>query len=343
MSSGKFGLESDIPFGHLFGDLVYKRRMLECLTQQELAVLAFGSESQKARVSELENHKVANPSAKNVDAIVNALDISLREIDALRWVSAGRDVGVLEVHGKSYPASLHAKPSYVRKEQGSSIALKKMIERFRETKSISRAFATYLFCSSDCMENRTIIFFDVDGGRQVEAIYGKKSADGIMNKIGMLLADTIGDFPVFRLGSDEFIVVAEEGRAEYAEDLAVKMIERVNLFDWQAKFRRDGLYVSVSCGLAHLVPADAIEKGKGSLFEARRWLTRAHTAMLHAKRYNQAQFVAPAHIADELVQSASEKDEYWESVRYGVDCSGVIKGRTIYQVYLKHDGRKDGP
>lgn len=70
-------------FGELFGDLIKARRGIEGLTQQALAVLAFGDEGAKTRISELENGKVARPHAKIVDAIITALDISKNEIDKI--------------------------------------------------------------------------------------------------------------------------------------------------------------------------------------------------------------------------------------------------------------------
>ena len=70
-------------FGEAFGRLIKQKRGVEGLTQQELAVLAFGKEANKTRISELENGRVANPQAKTVDALIIALKISQDEIDQL--------------------------------------------------------------------------------------------------------------------------------------------------------------------------------------------------------------------------------------------------------------------
>ena len=70
-------------FGEIFGNLVKTRRGIEGMTQQALAVAAFGDESYKTRISELENGKVAKPHPKTVDAIAVALGISDETINGL--------------------------------------------------------------------------------------------------------------------------------------------------------------------------------------------------------------------------------------------------------------------
>lgn len=67
-------------FGVEFGALIRERRGIEGMTQQELAVKAFGEEARKSRISELENGRVENPHQKTVDALVLALNISDDEI-----------------------------------------------------------------------------------------------------------------------------------------------------------------------------------------------------------------------------------------------------------------------
>lgn len=67
-------------FGAAFGKLVKRRRGVEGLTQQALAVAAFGDESYKTRISELENGKVSKPQTKTIDALILALNISDDEL-----------------------------------------------------------------------------------------------------------------------------------------------------------------------------------------------------------------------------------------------------------------------
>lgn len=62
--------------------LVRRRRGIEGLTQQQLAVMAFGAETSKARISELENGHVAGPQQRIIDAITVALNLSPNDLDA---------------------------------------------------------------------------------------------------------------------------------------------------------------------------------------------------------------------------------------------------------------------
>jgi transcriptional regulator with XRE-family HTH domain len=64
------------PFGVLFGRLVREKRGVEGLSQDGLADKA---ELTKARISDIETGKIANPHAKTVDALCIALDISRDE------------------------------------------------------------------------------------------------------------------------------------------------------------------------------------------------------------------------------------------------------------------------
>lgn len=71
-------------FGAEFGRLVKARRGYLGFTQQELAVRAFGEESAKARISELENGHVNRPQAKTVHSLVQALEIDSDTIKGLQ-------------------------------------------------------------------------------------------------------------------------------------------------------------------------------------------------------------------------------------------------------------------
>jgi len=70
-------------FGKAFGELVKRRRGIEGMTQQALALIAFGDERYKTRISELENGKTAKPQAKTIDALVVALKIPDEELTQL--------------------------------------------------------------------------------------------------------------------------------------------------------------------------------------------------------------------------------------------------------------------
>ena len=71
-------------FGEAFGKLVKKLRGVEGLTQEELALKAFGDGSYKTRISELENGRTSNPQSKTIDALAVALNISKEEMDDVR-------------------------------------------------------------------------------------------------------------------------------------------------------------------------------------------------------------------------------------------------------------------
>lgn len=70
-------------FGQVFGQLIRSKRGIEGMTQQALAVAAFGDERYKTRISELENGKVSKPQTKTIDALVVALNISDEELNTV--------------------------------------------------------------------------------------------------------------------------------------------------------------------------------------------------------------------------------------------------------------------
>ncbi len=71
-------------FGIHFGELIARCRGEEGLSQRELAIRAFDDESRKARISELERGKVANPAQEIVDALTVALNLSPEDVSACR-------------------------------------------------------------------------------------------------------------------------------------------------------------------------------------------------------------------------------------------------------------------
>lgn len=73
------------PFGVLFGRLVRERRGVEGLSQDGLADKAGLA---KARISDIETGKIANPQARTVDALCVALDISRDERAACHSTTA---------------------------------------------------------------------------------------------------------------------------------------------------------------------------------------------------------------------------------------------------------------
>jgi len=70
-------------FGRKFGQLIKKMRGIEGLTQQELAVKAFGEEASKSKISLLENGHVEEPHISTIDALVVALNISDAQMNGI--------------------------------------------------------------------------------------------------------------------------------------------------------------------------------------------------------------------------------------------------------------------
>jgi len=68
-------------FGSRFGRLVREKRGVEGLTQQQLAVSAFGDENKKSQISRVENGHIDNPQASTIDALVVKLNISQTELN----------------------------------------------------------------------------------------------------------------------------------------------------------------------------------------------------------------------------------------------------------------------
>jgi transcriptional regulator with XRE-family HTH domain len=76
-------------FGARFGDLVRRRRGIEGLTQEALAVRAFpGGETSASQISLIERGKIFRPQQKTVDALAAALDLRPDQIEACRHPDA---------------------------------------------------------------------------------------------------------------------------------------------------------------------------------------------------------------------------------------------------------------
>ena len=73
--------------GMRLGLLVKRRRNALRLTQEQLAVEAFGDESKKTRISEIENGKVNNPHPRTIDPVMAVLGIEEEEVESCRQPS----------------------------------------------------------------------------------------------------------------------------------------------------------------------------------------------------------------------------------------------------------------
>jgi transcriptional regulator with XRE-family HTH domain len=76
-----------VSFGARFGNLIREKRGVEGWSQDDLALK---SDLTKARISDLETGKVANPQARTIDALCVALNISREERDACRVIDGPR-------------------------------------------------------------------------------------------------------------------------------------------------------------------------------------------------------------------------------------------------------------
>ena len=76
-------------FGARFGKLIKHLRGVESLSQQQLAVKAFGKESRKGLISDLERGKIPNPQQKTVDALVVAFRISTEDLNKCNAAEVG--------------------------------------------------------------------------------------------------------------------------------------------------------------------------------------------------------------------------------------------------------------
>lgn len=72
---------SENAFGIAFGQLIQKKRRIEGLTQEALAILAFDDPAKKKQISYLEGGRIANPHQKTIDHLIIALKITDAEID----------------------------------------------------------------------------------------------------------------------------------------------------------------------------------------------------------------------------------------------------------------------
>lgn len=93
-----------LSFGEIFGKLIRERRGIEGLTQQQLAVSAFGDERKKTRISELESGKVKKPHRKTEDLLCSYFLITKDELNAYVERHSQSDENVISVEFGVKPA-----------------------------------------------------------------------------------------------------------------------------------------------------------------------------------------------------------------------------------------------
>ncbi len=102
------------------------------MTQQELAVRAFGNESYKTTISKLENGRILNPHQKTIDRLVVALNIQKEELSGpfnvdtvCDFVRMGRNKSVafeVTINDKKEVVIFHDRPWKVPLKRGEYFA-----------------------------------------------------------------------------------------------------------------------------------------------------------------------------------------------------------------------------
>lgn len=127
-----------------------------------------------------------------------------------------------------------------------------------------------------------VILCDVDNFRLINAAYGEKTGDVLLQRIGKAVRTTFGDKHTFRFGSDEFLVV----NSFFDEDAMLEKVEglqrRLAAIDYEGK----PLRLSCSFGFAHGRIANSDDLREGVRFADRK--------VFEAKRLGKARAVGTA-------------------------------------------------
>jgi transcriptional regulator with XRE-family HTH domain len=143
--SGKLSKVTEMnPFGVPFGRLVRDKRGIEGLSQDGLAEK---SGLTKARISDIENGKIANPQARTVDALCVALNISQDERAACHPNAESRlPPRLLEKlarhFGHDNPDALEGElEAFLKAKAAEFREMRKRLEKMAETEGRSRNFS----------------------------------------------------------------------------------------------------------------------------------------------------------------------------------------------------------
>jgi diguanylate cyclase (GGDEF)-like protein len=73
-----------------------------------------------------------------------------------------------------------------------------------------------------------LVLLDLDGFKQINEIHGHLEGDRLLAEIGSALREEVrGEDSVFRQGGDEFAVIVPEADAEEAEEVALRLRQRI--------------------------------------------------------------------------------------------------------------------
>ncbi|MFL6029325.1 MAG: diguanylate cyclase, partial [Gaiellaceae bacterium] len=124
----------------------------------------------------------------------------------------------------------------------------------------------------------SVLMLDIDDFKRVNDIYGHGAGDEILRGLAETLKDSVRSSDVvYRLGGEEFAIVITSRSAENAEQLAHRVVDRVEATDFDPAGR-----ITISVGLA---------RGPEHAMNPRELIACAEAAMMSAKARGKNQIV----------------------------------------------------
>ena len=137
---------------------------------------------------------------------------------------------------------------------------------------------TALAHASRAHEDVSVLMLDIDDFKRVNDIYGHGAGDEILRGLAETLKDSVrSSDAVYRLGGEEFAIVIASRSAQNAEQLAHRVVDRVESTDFDPAGR-----ITISVGLA---------RGPEHAMNPRELIACAEAAMMSAKARGKNQIV----------------------------------------------------
>ena len=135
-----------------------------------------------------------------------------------------------------------------------------------------------LATASRSHESVSVLMLDIDDFKRVNDIYGHGAGDEILRGLAKTLEDSVrASDVVYRLGGEEFAIVITSGTPENAEQLARRVVDRVESTDFSPAGR-----ITISVGLA---------RGPEHAMNPRELIACSEAAMMSAKARGKNQIV----------------------------------------------------
>jgi diguanylate cyclase (GGDEF)-like protein len=132
--------------------------------------------------------------------------------------------------------------------------------------------------ASRAHEAVTVLMLDIDDFKRVNDIYGHGAGDEILRALAETLKDSVrSSDAVYRLGGEEFAIVISSHSPQHAEQLAHRVVDRVESTDFDPAGR-----ITISVGLA---------RGPEHAMNPRELIACAEAAMMSAKARGKNQIV----------------------------------------------------